>query len=97
MSQTVKEMMSEMEKDMVDIQQQVRSIEHRGNGSATHYYELPSGATELRHIIKHKNMGHGIGEAFCALYRLNNNGEYLRNLKKAKFYIDCEIEYEENK
>lgn len=68
---------------------------HRGDGGATNYYELPKGATELRHIIKHKQMEHGIGEAFCALYRLNDNGEYLRNLKKAKFYIDCAIEYEE--
>jgi hypothetical protein len=42
-------------------------------------------------------MEHGIGEAFCALYRLNDNGEYLRNLKKAKFYIDSAIEYEESK
>ena len=73
-----------------------RNTEHRGDGSATHYYELPKGATELRHIIKYKNMEHGIGEAFCALYRLNDNGEYLRNLKKAKFYIDSAIEYEEN-
>jgi hypothetical protein len=74
-----------------------RNTEHRGNGSSTHYYELPKGATELRHIIKYKNMEHGIGEAFCALYRLNDNGEYLRNLKKAKFYIDAAIEYEESK
>ena len=74
-----------------------RSLEHRGDGSSTHYYELPKGATELRHIIKHKNMEHGIGEAFCALYRLDDNGEYLRNLKKAKFYIDAAIEYEESK
>jgi len=74
-----------------------RSLEHRGDGSSTHYYELPKGATELRHIIKHKSMEHGIGEAFCALYRLDDNGEYLRNLKKAKFYIDAAIEYEESK
>ena len=69
----------------------------RGDGGSTNYYELPDGATELRHLIKHKKMEHGIGEAFCALYRLNDNGEYLRNLKKAKFYIDAEIEYEESK
>jgi len=75
---------------------QVRNKEDRGDGGATHYYELPQGATELRHIIKHKNMEHGIGEAFCALYRLNDNGERLRNLKKALFYIQCEIEFEEN-
>lgn len=67
----------------------------RGDGGATSYYELPKGATELRHIIKHKNMGHGVGEAFCALYRLEDNGERLRNLKKAAYYIACEIEYME--
>lgn len=67
----------------------------RGNGLSTNYYKLPDGATELRHLIKYKKMEHSIGEAFCALYRLNDNGEYLRNLKKAKFYIDSEIEYYE--
>ena len=70
-----------------------RNKEHRGNGGATHYYKLPKGATELRHIIKHKKMEHGIGEAFAALYRLNDNGEFLRNLKKAKYYIEAEIEW----
>ena len=71
----------------------------RGDGGSTNYYELPKGATELRHLIRHKKMSHSIGEIFCAIYRLNDNGEYLRNLKKTKFYIDSEIEeYEkENK
>ena len=71
----------------------------RGDGGSTNYYELPKGATELRHLIRYKKMSHPIGEVFCAIYRLNDNGEYLRNLKKAKFYIDSEIEeYEkENK
>jgi hypothetical protein len=70
----------------------------RGNGGSTSYYELPEGATELKHLIKHKKMEHGIGEAFCALYRLNDNGEYKRNLIKAKFYIENELEwYEKNK
>ena len=71
----------------------------RGDGGSTNYYELPKGATELRHLIRYKKMSHPIGEIFCAIYRLNDNGEYLRNLKKAKFYIDSEIEeYEkENK
>jgi len=64
----------------------------RGNGSTANYYQLPKDATELRHLIKHKKMEHGIGEAFCALYRLNDNGEKLRNLKKAKAYIDWELE-----
>lgn len=70
-------------------------LKQRGDGGSTNYYELPEGATELRHIIHHKNMEHGIGEAFCALYRLNDNGEYLRNLNKAKYYIECAIEYYE--
>lgn len=69
----------------------------RGDGGSTSYYSLPEGATELRQIIKSKRMEHGIGEAFCALYRLNDNGEYLRNLKKAAYYIACEIEHEEAK
>ena len=71
----------------------------RGDSGSTNYYELPKDATELRHLIRHKKMSHSIGEIFCAIYRLNDNGEYLRNLKKAKFYIDSEIEeYEkENK
>jgi hypothetical protein len=64
----------------------------RGDGGATSYYELPEGATELRHLIKHKKMEHAIGEAFCALYRLNDNGEYKRNLEKVKFYIESELE-----
>jgi len=76
---------------------EVRNKEDRGDGGATHYYELPQGATELQHIIKHKKMEHGIGEAFCALYRLNDNGERLRNLKKALFYIQCEIDFEEKR
>ncbi len=66
----------------------------RGNGGSTKYYTLPKGATELRHLIRAKEMQHGIGEAFCALYRLNDNGEYIRNLEKAKYYIDQELEFE---
>ena len=70
----------------------------RGDGGSTNYYELPKGATELRHLIRYKKMSHSIGEIFCAIYRLKDNCEYLRNLKKAKFYIDSEIEeYEKEK
>lgn len=69
------------------------SDEVRGNGGSTSYYDLPIGATDLGHLIKHKKMEHGIGEAFCALYRLNDNGEYERNLTKAKYYIEKELEW----
>lgn len=65
----------------------------RGNGGSTSYYDIPIGATDLGHLIKHKKMEHGIGEAFCALYRLNDNGEYKRNLTKAKYYIEKELEW----
>lgn len=86
-------------KDLDDIVDEAINEVTRGDGGSTNYYELPKGATELRHLIRHKKMSHSIGEVFCAIYRLNDNGEYLRNLKKAKFYIDSEIEeYEkENK
>lgn len=69
---------------------------HRGDGGSTSYYELPKGATELKHLIRNKNMNHAIGEAFCALYRLNDNGEYKRNLKKALYYIQSELEWIDN-
>jgi len=65
----------------------------RGDGGKTNYYALPPNATELKDLIRHKNMLHGVGEAFCALYRLNDNGEYLRNLKKVIFYIQEEINH----
>ena len=80
-------------KDWEDTAVKQETEQHsRGDGGSTNYYELPKGATELRHLIRHKKMSHSIGEIFCAIYRLSDNGEYLRNLKKAKFYIDSEIE-----
>lgn len=65
----------------------------RGNGGSTSYYKLPKNATELKHLIKHKKMEHSIGEAFCALYRLNDNGEYKRNLQKVLYYIQSELDW----
>ena len=70
---------------------------NRGNGTTASYYELPEDATELRHLIKHKKMNHGIGESFCALYRLDDNGERERNIRKAISYLQWELEeYELN-
>jgi len=63
----------------------------RGNGGSTSYYSLPENATELSDLIYHKEMNHSIGEAFCAIYRLNDNGEYVRNIKKAIFYLELEL------
>ena len=70
-----------------------RNQKLRPSGGSTHYYELPKNATELKHLIRHKKMSHPIGEAFCSLYRLNDNGEYKRNLEKAKYYIETELEF----
>jgi len=70
-----------------------RSTKKRKSGGSTHYYTLPKHATELRHLIRHKSMSHPVGEAFCALYRLNDNGEFKRNLEKVIFYCQCELEY----
>lgn len=67
--------------------------EVRGNGGSTSYYNVPEDAKVLGDLIKHKKMEHGIGEAFCALYRLNDNGEYKRNLTKAKYYIEAELKW----
>lgn len=71
----------------------IRCQKSRPSGGSTHYYELPKNATELKHLIRHKKMSHPIGEAFCSLYRLNDNGEYKRNLEKAKYYIETELQY----
>jgi len=69
-----------------------RSIDKRKSGGSTHYYQLPEGATELHELIHYKKMSHSIGEAFSALYRLNDNGEYKRNLEKVIFYAKLELE-----
>lgn len=63
----------------------------RGDGGSISYYKLPDNATELGDLIWHKNMNHSIGEAFCALYRLEDNGERKRNLRKAQYYIEQEL------
>jgi len=70
-----------------------RSLDSRPSGGSSYYYELPKGATELRHLIRHKHMEHGIGEAFCSLYRLNDNGEKRRNLEKVIYYCQAELGY----
>ncbi|WP_323034245.1 hypothetical protein [Pararhodobacter sp.] len=39
------------------------------DGSTASYYELPQGATELQHLISHRNMNAQVGEIFRACYR----------------------------
>ena len=70
----------------------MRNTEDRPSGGATHYYQLPKDATELHELINYKSMTHSIGEAFSALYRLNDNGEKVRNLEKVIFYAQLELQ-----
>jgi hypothetical protein len=64
------------------------------DGSTASYYELPAGATELQHLISHKNMNAQIGEIFRSAYRYgeSSHSDQLRDAKKIRFYIDAEIE-----
>lgn len=64
------------------------------DGSTASYYELPEGATELQHLISHKDMNAQIGEIFRACYRYGEclHSEKLRDAKKIKFYAEAEID-----
>ena len=50
-------------------------------------------------VIRALGMNHALGEAFCALWRLGRKpGEDpCRALRKAKFYVEQELEARENK
>jgi len=63
------------------------------DGSTASYYELPEGATELQHLISHKDMNAQVGEIFRACYRYGECGhsEKLRDAKKILFYAQAEI------
>ena len=69
------------------------------DGSTAAYYELPLDATELQHLISHKDMNAQIGEIFRAAYRYgeSSHSTQLRDAKKIKFYIDAEIQRLERK
>lgn len=64
------------------------------DGSTASYYELPDGATELQHLISHKDMNSQIGEIFRSCYRYGqaSHSDRLRDAKKIQFYINAEIE-----
>jgi hypothetical protein len=66
----------------------------KSDGSTASYYELPENATELQHLISHRNMNSQIGEVFRACYRygLVSHSDMLRDAKKIKFYAQAEIE-----
>jgi len=70
------------------------SIDNVSDGSTASYYELPDNATELQHLISHKNMNAQMGEIFrsCYRYGIASHSDQLRDAKKIKFYIEAEIE-----
>ena len=70
------------------------SDKQRSDGSTASYYELPEGATELQHLISHRNQNGQIAEIFRACYRygLVSHSDMLRDAKKIKFYAQAEIE-----
>ena len=74
-------------------------LKETSDGSTASYYQLPKGATELYHLIIHKNMNAQLGEIFRAAYRYgqSSHSDQLRDARKIKAYIEQEIERLENK
>lgn len=64
------------------------------DGSTAIYYELPKDATELQHLISHKNMNAQVGEMFRECYRYGeaSHCDMLRGIKKILFYANAEKE-----
>jgi hypothetical protein len=63
------------------------------DGSTASYYELPEGASELQHLISHRNMNAQIGEIFRSCYRMGaaSHSDELRDAKKILFYAKAEV------
>lgn len=66
----------------------------RSDGSTASYYELPAGATELQHLISHRNMNGQVAEIFrsCYRYGMADHSDMMRDAKKIRFYAQAEIE-----
>jgi hypothetical protein len=65
----------------------------KSDSSTANYYQLPSGATELQHLISHRDMNAQIGEVFRACYRygLVDHSDKLCDAKKIRFYAQAKI------
>lgn len=62
------------------------------NGLHSSYYNVPNGTRDLIDLMNYKGMNHSVGEAFCALYRLNDKDTPKRNLEKVVYYATRELE-----
>lgn len=69
-------------------------MKSKSDGSTADYYRLPEGATELQHLISHRNMNAQIGEIFRACYRygLVEHSPEIRDIKKIIFYANAELD-----
>ena len=94
--------LKDLSKPFVDSQMQIEispyeahdSIDNVSDGSTASYYELPDYASELQHLISHKNMNAQMERIFrsCYRYGIASHSDQLRDAKKIKFYIEAEIE-----
>jgi len=64
-------------------------------GGSTAYYELPSHATELRHLISHKQMNFNVGNIFKAAYRLGEKQGIDHRYDLNKIITMAQFELEE--
>ena len=66
----------------------------KSDGSTADYYKLPEGATELQHLISHRNLNAQDGEMFRAIYRKGraSHSDELRDARKVLFYARAEVE-----
>lgn len=64
----------------------------KNNGGSTDYYDIPEGAKTLNDLMEHKEMLHGVGDAFKALYRLHDKDTPERNLNKVIYYAQRELD-----
>ena len=64
------------------------------NGKSGSHYELPEGATELKHLIWYKNMNGQVAEAFRKLWRLGegDRNDVVRDLNGVIAYCEQELE-----
>jgi hypothetical protein len=64
------------------------------DGLSASYYELPEGATELYHLIIHRDMNAQLGEIFRAAYRYGqaSHSDQLRDINKIITYANQEKE-----
>lgn len=63
-------------------------------GDSTDYYKIPAWATELRHLMQHKNMNFDVGNIFKASYRLGEKEgiDHEYDLMKIIFFAQSELE-----